>query len=293
MKTNKNELLGIFLIIMAGITWGANGTIPSALAPKEASTIAIGASRIVFTGLLMAIMLLLKDGLSAFKLTSKNKGIFLAATGLIFYQFSFYTAIKLTGVTISTMITIGSSTIFAGIIGLIFFKEKLTKKWSISTLMALTGCLLLSISNNGNTSYTFSAHGIILSFLTGVSYSIIGAGLRLEGDGSFKSLAMSFLLSGCVGLPILLLTGASWILTPSGISTVLIISLFTTIIPYLFFFKGINRIPLGKAYTLSLTEPLTAWILSSLILGERLSIIGIIGVILLSFAIILLACEKK
>ena len=65
------------------------------------------------------------------------------------------------------------------------------------------------------------------------------------------------------------------------------------ILPFSLFTKGIEKITLGKAYTLSLSEPMTAWLLSALLLGERLSLIGSLGVLILFSGIITLACDNS
>ena len=178
----------------------------------------------------------------------------------------------------------------AGILGRIAFKEHLKPRWYIATAMAVAGCSALALAGGADT-VKVSALGIFLAFAAGFSYALEGYGLRLvTGRSPFETITVVTAMSAVMGLPWLIFGDISWIATPSGLSVVMILALVSSVFPFCFFAAGLKRITMGKAYTLSLSEPMTAWILSSLILGERLSVTGIAGVSVLFCGIILLAC---
>ena len=128
----------------------------------------------------------------------------------------------------------------------------------------------------------------------GFSYALEGYGLRLAaGRTPFETITAVTVLSSLMGLPWLIIGDVSWIAEPSGFAAVMTLALVSSVFPYCFFASGLKRITMGKAYTLSLSEPMTAWILSSLLLGERLSFVGIAGVLILFSGIILLACDQN
>ena len=60
------------------------------------------------------------------------------------------------------------------------------------------------------------------------------------------------------------------LLTGRGIAVVLYLGIATTSVAYILFSTGLKRIPSSSAVTLSLAEPLTAAILSVLVVGEVL-----------------------
>jgi DME family drug/metabolite transporter len=66
-----------------------------------------------------------------------------------------------------------------------------------------------------------------------------------------------------------------------------------TALPYSLFSMGIGIVPVAKAYTLTLTEPLTACILGVLLLGERLSFTSIAGIFFIFSGLALLSLKKK
>lgn len=292
MKFNSEELKGGLLVVAAGMCWGMTGTI-QALAPEKATSLTIGSARVFGAGSLLLIWILFRRrGILRGKKWDLT-GILLAASGLTAYQFAFFSAVKLTGVAIGTMVAIGSAPVLAGILGRVFFKECLSSRWFISTLLAITGCFLLVTAGNSNFS-SASVTGTMLAFGAALSYALEGAGLRLIGARDpIETVSLISVVSAAMALPWLITGDISWIFSLRGMICIFFLSVLTTILPFSLFAKGIGKITLGKAYTLSLSEPMTAWMLSALLLGEKLSLIGSIGVFILFSGIIILACDKN
>ena len=292
MKFNSEELKGGLLVVAAGMCWGMTGTI-QALAPEKATSLTIGSARVFGAGSLLLIWILFRRrGILRGKKWDLT-GILLAASGLTAYQFAFFSAVKLTGVAIGTMVAIGSAPVLAGILGRVFFKECLSSRWFLSTLLAITGCFLLVAAGNSNFS-SASVTGTMLAFGAALSYALEGAGLRLIGARDpIETVSLISVVSAAMALPWLITGDISWIFSLRGMICIFFLSVLTTILPFSLFAKGIGKITLGKAYTLSLSEPMTAWMLSALVLGEKLSLIGSIGVFILFSGIIILACDKN
>lgn len=294
MKFNINaeEMKGTLMVVAAGMCWGTTGTI-QALAPEGASSITIGSARVFGAGLMLFLWLLTQKNTSFLSGDWKIRGICLSACSLTLYQFTFFSAVRLTGVAVGTMIAIGSAPALAGILGRAFFKEHLSGYWYTATFLAITGCLLLAVSGNEIFS-SVSIAGIMLAFGAALSYALEGVGLRITGKlDPIHTVALISILSGLMAFPWLIFGDISWIFRPRGISCVLTLSFFSTILPFLLFTKGLGKITLGKAYTLSLSEPLTACSLSTILLGERLSSFGMLGAALIFSGIIILASENK
>ena len=292
MKFNSEELKGGLLVVAAGMCWGMTGTI-QALAPEKATSLTIGSARVFGAGSLLLLWILFRRrGILRGK-TWNATGILLAAFGLTAYQFAFFSAVKLTGVAIGTMVAIGSAPVLAGILGRVFFKECLSSRWFLSTLLAITGCFLLVAAGNSNFS-SASVTGTMLAFGAALSYALEGAGLRLIGARDpIETVSLISVVSAAMAFPWLITGDISWIFSLRGMICIFFLSVLTTILPFSLFAKGIGKITLGKAYTLSLSEPMTAWMLSALVLGEKLSLIGSIGVFILFSGIIILACDKN
>jgi len=57
----------------------------------------------------------------------------------------------------------------------------------------------------------------------------------------------------------------------------------------MFFAAGVQKISLGRAYTLSLSEPLTASLLAVFILREKMAPVSVAGAALIFFSIYILS----
>lgn len=288
-----NKLRGAMMVVVAGCFWGTSGTLQG-LAPEGATPLTIGAVRVFATGALMLILALLRDARGFLKGPWPMKPVLLAGFGLTLYQLAFFAAAKMTGAGIAAIIAIGSSPAMAGIMSSLLFGERLSTRWRISTVMAVSGGALL-VSGGLVGTMSIDAVGVLLALTAGFAYALEGIGVRMMGGArsSFETVAAIFVASGLMALPFLLTGDTSWILTPHGIVIVLILSVVTSALPFCLFTSGLLIVGVATSYTLSLSEPLTAWLLSTIVLKERLSSTALVGVAVICGAIVLLASEMR
>ena len=291
MAVSKNALKGTLCVIAAGMCWGTTGTI-QAFAPEGASSLTVGSARVVFSGVILLLFMLAKRGRALFAGGWSVRGVILAAAGLAAYQLTFFTAVRMTGVAVGTMVAIGAAPPVAGICGRLFFGERLSPRWYAATVLAVAGCIMLVLGGNSG-ALEISFLGVFLAFCAALSYALEGVGLRMIQKGPYDTIAVVSAVSGLMALPWLLTGDAAWMLEPRGALCMALLTFLSTVIPYTLFTIGVQNVELGVVYTLSLAEPLTAWFLSTVLLGERLSILGSIGVAVLFSGILLLALSKK
>lgn len=291
MAVSKNALKGTLCVIAAGMCWGTTGTI-QAFAPEGASSLTVGSARVVFSGIILLLFMLAKRGRALFAGGWSVRGVILAAAGLAAYQLTFFTAVRMTGVAVGTMVAIGAAPPVAGICGRLFFGERLSPRWYAATVLAVAGCVMLVLGGNSG-ALEISFLGVFLAFCAALSYALEGVGLRMIQKGPYDTIAVVSAVSGLMALPWLLTGDAAWMLEPRGALCMALLTFLSTVIPYTLFTIGVQNVELGVVYTLSLAEPLTAWFLSTVLLGERLSILGSIGVAVLFSGILLLALSKK
>lgn len=293
MIIKKETLLGALMVITAGACWGMTGTVRAIIAPAEASSLTVGSARVFASGSILFLYSFFFRRKSVFHKGWNFKGILLSAFGLTAYQFAFFPAVLLTGVGIGSLVGLGAAPIMAGFSGFLFFKEKLTPRWYTATCLAIAGCVLLVTSGGSDELGHVNIFGIFLALCAGMSYACQGIGLRIIGPRDpIETVSWINMFSGLMALPCLIMGDISWLAKPAGIFCVFMLSVVSTILPSVLFAKGILNLTLGKAYTLSLSEPLTAWFLSAVFLGERLSPAGFLGVSLLLLGIIILTLEK-
>jgi len=207
------------------------------------------------------------------------------------YQALFFTGIELTGVALGTISAIGSLPVWAGLIDLLFGKRP-DARWLCATAAAIVGSVLL-IGSGG--SLSVGPLGVLLCILSGgglVAFTTIAKGL-LEERPHAVVMGVTFSLGAVLLSPALLLSGPSWVLSPLGLAVALELGLAATALAYILFARGLSKVSVSTAATLSLAEPLTAGILGVLVLGERLSLVAAAGITLLVLGLLIATVRRE
>ena len=291
-KTDFSLMTGMVFVVIAGCCWGTSGTL-GAFVPEGASPTTVGAIRALWSGIILFIGILFRDVRGFFRGPWPLFPVFLAGFGLALYQLVFFAAARLTGAGIAAIIAIGSSPAMAGAMGKIFFGERLSPKWYLSTLIAVSGGVLLVAGGLHGVDVDFK--GVLLALTAGFAYSLEGVGIKMIGDrrDSYEITTAMFLASGLISLPFILMGDISWVLTSRGFGVAFALSFFASALPFVLFTRGILIIGVARSYTLTLSEPLTAWILSTVILDQKLAPLALCGVAMICGAILLLASDMR
>ncbi|MFJ7668663.1 DMT family transporter [Lysinibacillus sp. NPDC097195] len=273
-----------FFVLLAAILWGTTGTAQTFL-DKDVSSISVATIRsAIGGGLLLVIVVLLRK--ISFR-TWSWKWTLLAAASIALFQGLFFTSIRLTGVALGTVVTIGSAPMFAGVIEWLLWKTRPTKVWGIATIMTITGCILLFINNEDG---AIHIGGIGLAICAGVSFAVytnMSKKLMAQQE-ALPAVAMTFSICALLLLPFSISSGFSWLAVTSNLWTMLFMGVMCTSIAYLLFLSGLQKINSSSAVTLSLAEPLTAAMLGVLLVGEHLSFTSWCGVAMLLGGIVVL-----
>jgi len=277
---------GAWLVLAAGALWGTTGT-AQALAPPGATPAAVGAVRLALGGAgLLAVALLRGELRQAARLP--RRAVIVAAVTVAAYQVCFFKGVSLTGVALGTVVGIGSSPVWAGLLAWLTGAGGPSRRWFFATSLAVAGVILLIA---GGRSLQVNLPGVILALAAGASYAIYASASKrlLESASPDAVMAVVFGLAALLLFPILLQSDIGWVGTPRGAAVALHLGLLATTLAYLLFARGLRSLPAPTAVTLSLAEPLTAAGLGLLVLQERLTMAALIGGGLLLAALIGLA----
>ncbi len=279
-----------FLFVLVGaILWGTTGTAQTFL-PQTVHPLGVGASRLAVGGFSLLLVLLVMRKIS-FQGWPWKPTIY-AAVSMALFQYFFFTSVRLTGVAIGTVVTIGSAPVFSGIIEWIVVKRRPTPVWVMATFMAIIGCSLLFLNKGG---VVVNPIGVGMSLVAGTlfaTYTLVNKDV-LEKVAPTPAVAVIFSLSAIMLMPFLFAVETDGLWTVNGLLVVLFLGWATTTIAYILFSMGLQHIPSSSAVTLSLAEPLTAALLSVIIVGERLAPLSWVGVLLLLGGIIVLTLGSR
>jgi len=274
--------------LLAAMLWGTVGTTQTFLR-EGISPIAVAGVRSAIGGgvLLIAVLIMRKIN---FKKWSWKWTVFAALT-IALFQCLFFTSVRYTGVAVGTVVTIGSSPVFSGIIEWLLFKRRPNRVWGIATLLAIIGCILLFVTRGDTTIHPL---GILLALCAGSMFALYtNCSKKLtEREETLPSVAMTFTLCALFLLPFSG-SGVSWVLEGQNLWPMLFMGFFATSLAYIFYLAGLEKISSSSAVTLSLAEPLTAALLGVFLVGEYLSPMSWMGVLLLLGGILVLTIGSR
>jgi DME family drug/metabolite transporter len=282
-------------VLLGAAAWGSTGT-AAHFAPAGARSASIGAARIALGGLLLlaialstsarrrAVVGLLTGG------TRTRAVLLLAAAAVGGYQVCFFTAVRMTGVAIGTVVAIGSAPVFTGALSRLTGGPRLDLRWMAATAAAVAGCAVLVAGGHsgGATTSGASPGGVGLALAAGLCYAIYAVtASRLITAGNSESVVMGLLFGGAAVLlsPVLATSPAGWLLTGRGLAVTAYLGVVTTMLAYLLYGRGLRTVSAPVAVTLGLAEPVVAAILGLVVLSERLTAPDVIGLTLVGLAL--------
>ena len=273
-------------VLLAAICFGTTGT-AQAVGPG-ASPVAVGAARIVFGGLLLALV---ARGLRA-RLPRVGAPLIGMAVAVAVYQLSFFAAIRLTGVAVGTVVAIGTGPAAAGALGRLLNGERLSARWAQATALAAAGVVLLAGDGGASVDVT----GVALAVMSGVgyaSYTVLSKRMLDAGEAPEGVMAAGFGGAGLLLLPVLIVAGPSFLVTPGGLGMAVYLAAVPTALAYVLFSRGLRRLSSGETATLVLAEPLTASALGVVALGEHPSAVAGAGALLVLAGLLVLAAPAR
>lgn len=285
-------------MVAAAALWGTTGT-AQALAPPEAHPVSVGAVRIALGGAALVVFAVMSGLISRNGESSGWGGrwtpgaVAAAAVGVALYQPLFFAGVEATGVSVGTVVAIGSAPVMSGVVGFLALGERPGGLWAAATVLAVAGCaLLLGSEGSGEV----APLGVVCALGAGLCYGSYATASKVlldRGAGQAAVMAVAFGLGGALLSPVLFFVDLGWLANPAGMAAALHLGLIATAVAYLLFARGLSGLPVATAATLSLAEPLTAGALGFLLLGERLGAVSVLGAALLLSGLLAAAREDR
>lgn len=289
---SDQRLTGIIVISLASLLWGTTGT--AASFADNVSPLAIGAVALGIGGLLQALIAIPAIRAAIPDLQVYSRIVAVGAISVALYPLAFYSSMHLAGVAIGTVVTLGSAPLASGVLEKVVDGLTLSRWWVLAAVIGATGSVLLCFSRLGSETGEVwpTVFGIILGLFGGAFYAIYSwAAHALMRRGIPRAAAMGSVFGGggLMLMPVLLLTGAPLLATATNFRVAAYLALIPMFLGYVLFGMGLARVSASMATTLTLSEPAVAAILAVIIVGERLSLIGWIGLGMIAAVMVMLA----
>jgi drug/metabolite transporter, DME family len=272
--TARARVVSSLAVLAAAALFGTTGT-AQALGPGGATPLGVGAVRLAIGAAVLAVVALAERGAGRARWRAHAPALLAGGVAVAAYQLAWFAGLRRTGVTIGTIVGIGSGPVFAGLLHLARRDRPLAPAWALGTALTVLGAALLASRGAGGA--PADALGIALMLGAGLSYAVYAQAAKVAMDaglGAAAAMAGLFGLGALLMAPLLATEPLGWLATPRGLAMALHLGVLTVGLAYWLYGRGLRGLAVPTVVTLTLAEPLTAAVLGVAVLGERLGALG-------------------
>ena len=277
-------LIGVFLIIVSGISFGAAAIFARFAYEAGTNPITLLFLRFGIASICMIFIILVrKNPLPRGRILIGL--VLMGALGYVGQSFCYFTGLTLASAGLVALLLYLYPAIVT-VISVIFLKEPVSKLKITVLVLALAGTVLTIGPAGGGQPLS-----IILSLGAAFIYSIyILVGSKIVKQGTAIQSSTVIIISAAVVYGGLIsIQGPAFPVTLSGWISVIALALISTVLAVVTFLAGLERVGPTNAATLSTIEPVVTVTLASLVLGEIITPLRIAGGMMILLAVIFLA----
>lgn len=292
----------VLALVIASTLWGTTGTAASFL-PDDVSPIAVGASTMGLGGLLL-FALAGRRALPVLRQPEQRRWVVIGAAGVVVYPLAFYSGMELAGVAVGNVVALGSGPVFAALLEWLLERRPLSRRWVVATALAIGGISALAVSRaifgdgieSEGTSGEAPVAGIAVALIAGLAYALYtyASGRAMGAGGDHRGVMGSMFGLGAVALlPVLLATGAPLTQSPASVGIAGYLILGPMVAAYVLFGFGVRALRSSHVTSITLLEPVVATLLAVLVVGERLALLGWLGVAVILLGLTVLVSARR
>lgn len=271
----------MFFFLTSMVIWGSVGIFRRFI-PVSSSFLAFSRGII---GTLFLILFVKVQGRRLFLPLSGRQIVLLILSGAVMgvNWILLFEAYNYTSVAAATLCYYMAPTIVV-LLSPLLFHEPITLRKGLCAFAAVVGMVFVSgVIENGFPVFS-EMKGLLFGLGAAVFYAcVMIINKLLPGIDPYEKTVIQLASSALVLIPYLILTGET---IPDGLSrtallNLLIVGLLHTGVAYALYFGSLDKLKAQTAALLSYLDPITALILSALILHERMTVFGILGAVLI------------
>ena len=289
LHSRNQRLLGILAVASAATLWGTVGPVVQQYPKDAAFPFAMVRNLIAVAALWF--MAQLQNQHSSYT-RADLRGLIMGGVGTACFM-PFYTlGFQNSGVAIAAILAVGSAPVFTGIIGRVAFGRVPARAWFFGTGVAVVGLVLLN-APSGDTHANIAGLGFALA--AGLAYGFQATGMELLSarHSPVRSVAPIWTLATILQAPIAIGHDFTWLSEPKLFAGVVYGGVLTVALTFSMFTWGITRIGAPTAVTVGLLEPITAASLGILVLGETMTGLGYVGMVLVLCGLVVVSLPER
>lgn len=279
-------------VAFAGALWGTNGFfIKNLTALGVDNTFVISFLRFAFAGILMGMLVFVKEGWHAFKV-SRCTLICCALLGLLCHAVYnvLYAIGCATGGMALTAVLVNMAPVFTMLFSAVVYRERLTAKKIAAILINICGCICCA-TNGHFDGMQVSIVGILIAVVAAMVYStsaIIGR-FSKEKVNPFVTCFYCFVFADLFLLPFTRFWEGSFSIGWRAAGVSVAYSLVPTVLSYVFYYGGMKKMTeSSKVPVLTSVEIVVAAVIAWLVFHEPIGVVSAGGILLVLFSILLM-----
>ncbi len=288
-----NHAAYLSIIFGAGL-WGFISIWLNFLMDSGLSSYQVSATRVTLGAIIMLVITAYKNP-EYLKIKLKDSWLFIGTgiISLLFFNFNYFVTIRNGGVAIAAML-LYTAPAFVVIMSVIFFKEKVTLQKILALCSTLLGCAFLTGVLAGKIS--IASGTLFTGLLSGFGYALysIFAKPATEKYHPLTITTYTFVFAALGNLAFINVPDT--LAKTSSLHVLLAclgLAFFCTVLPYLFYTKGLEKVDPGIASILATIELVVASIVGFTIFKEEVTLEKLLGIILIMFSVVLLNLKRK
>ena len=279
---------GFLFVVLAALCWGTSGLSGSVVADRsDLSALDIAWYRLAIGAVVL---------LAAWAGTSRRRAapvplsrpvvvrLSLVAAGLAAYQLAYFSAVDRAGVSIATLVALGLAPLLIAVGAALLGHGRPSRTTLTALVVALAGLTLLVGVSAADDTGTAVLLGTLLASGSALGYAVV----TLAGGGVPAGVPVTLVGFGGGALlltPAVVAAGFSVPTDPTALGVLVYLGLVPSALAYGLFFTGVRTVPGPVASIVTLLEPLTATVLATAFLDERLAPAALAGGVLLLAAV--------
>ena len=285
---------GLALVCAAGVIWGTIGPAVDVVHERsDLSVLTMSGWRAAAAVMTLAALVLVRRQLDACVALVRAHPARILAMGAFTsaFQLLFFVAVLAAGVSIATVVALGSAPVLLLLLHSVQRRRVPGPAPLITVSMGVVGLLLVSLIG-GDTVGSAPTLGVLAALASGAAFALsadVGSSVSQGHDAvpvATGTMVVAALIMVPAGLTVGLVRGDSLVAADAATwAGLAYLGVVTMALAYVLLFAGLRTTASGSATVATLLEPVTAVAIAVLLLGERLTLAGVVGTLLILAAI--------
>ena len=276
-RNYRQSVRSRLFVVFAAVCFATTGTAQQ-LGPDTSSPLAVATIRFMIGSLVLFAFASTRSTTIINNIPISKSSWLLAGFGQALYGATFFVAVRSTGVAVGTVVALGSAPLITSAISALWFRRRPTVQLLFATTIAIVGMALIVTAGKSS---AVTTSGVALALCAGLGYALFALGSKTilsSGMSSEAAMARVFGIASLLLMPTLFFVNLDWLTSAAGIAVVLWLGIVTLAVAYWSYATGLRHLEPSETTMITLTEPVAATLLGVVLLSERPSVIGWLGI---------------